>query len=149
MKQCKYQREIIESFHDEDVQWAKPGWTHLDLWVDNLLFHEDELSGIVDFDRVRYSFPAIDIGRAILSCTLSEGRIHQDTAAAFADGYRSIVHIPRGRIADAVRYCWWVESFWWLRPTLEDFSPNPARFAEEMIWVSHQWGEIDRMLGFI
>lgn len=143
------QREIIDRVDPDEYQHAAPGWTHLDLWVDNLLFASDELTAIVDFDRVRYSYPILDIGRAILSCTLDAGRIRRDAASAFAEGYRKNRALPKGSLLTAVHYCWLVESFWWLRPGMEAYSTAPQRFAEEMLWTASGWDALAGELGDI
>lgn len=145
----KLQGEILEQINYHQFDHATPGWTHLDLWVDNLLFRSDRLTAIVDFDRIRYSFPILDIGRAILSCTLHEGTFRQECAAAFAEGYRKLRPLPKGELLDAVRYSWITESLWWLSPTMDLFSAAPQRFAEEMIWTAAQWDSLEATLGDI
>jgi homoserine kinase type II len=89
------QKEILDQINVEEYKNFAPGWTHLDLWVNNLLFLPNALSAIVDFDRVRYSFPILDIGRAILSCTIDAGRFRSDATSAFAEGYRQYRAIPK------------------------------------------------------
>ncbi|WP_199615190.1 phosphotransferase [Paenibacillus alkalitolerans] len=143
------QRDVLDQLDDHSFAESSPGWTHLDLWVDNLLFAPDRLSAIVDFDRIRYSFPLLDIGRAILSCSLSGGIFRQDIAAAFAEGYRKIRPLPKRELLNGVRHCWLIESFWWLRPSMELFSTAPKRFAEEMIWTAAQWDSLEKVLGEI
>lgn len=107
------------------------------------------MAAVVDFDRVRYSYPILDLGRAVLSGALSEGVFRKDAAAAFAEGYRLVRKLPRGGLLRAIRYNWCIESFWWMRPGFETFSPAPARFAREMIWTASQWSELEDKLGDI
>lgn len=143
------QKAIIDSLGDNDFTPLATGWTHLDLWADNLLFEGDALGAIVDFDRVRYSFPALDLGRAVLSGALNESGFHKDAVVAFTEGYRSVRQLPPGSLLRAIKYVWCVESFWWIRPSFESFSVAPARFAEEMNQTARRWGEIDALLGDI
>lgn len=143
------QKGIIDSLNAEDFTPQTAGWAHLDLWADNLLFEGDKLSAIVDFDRARYSFPALDIGRAVLSGALSEEEFRQHAVAAFTEGYRSVRPLPIGAVTRAVKYAWCVESFWWIQPSLESFSMAPARFAEEMIRTAESWEKLDILLGDI
>jgi homoserine kinase type II len=143
------QKEILDQINVDEYKSFASGWTHLDLWVDNLLFSSDELTAIVDFDRVRYSYPILDIGRAILSCTLDAGRFRPDAASAFAEGYRKFREIPKGYLLNAIRYSWMVESFWWLRPRMESYSVAPKRFAEEMLWTASGWDFLEKELGDI
>lgn len=92
------QKAIVDSLGDDDFKPLTAGWAHLDLWADNLLFEGDALAAIVDFDRARYSFPALDLGRAVLSGTLSERGFHKDAVVAFTEGYRSVRRLPPGSL---------------------------------------------------
>lgn len=143
------QLDIIRALRDEDLAEGSPGWTHLDLWADNLLFHDRALSAVVDFDRVRYAYPRLDLGRAVLSCTLREGTFCEEPIAAFAEGYRCVRpdELPRGGLLSAVRHVWCVESFWWIHAGMESFSVAPARFASEMVDTAKQWEALEAILG--
>lgn len=143
------QKAIIDSLGDDDFSPLAAGWTHLDLWADNLLFEGDALTAIVDFDRVRYSFPALDLGRAVLSGALNKSGLHKDALIAFAEGYRSVRQLPTGSLLRAIKYVWCVESFWWILPSFESFSVAPARFVEEMIDTAKQWEQLDTLFGDI
>ncbi|MFC3747716.1 phosphotransferase [Paenibacillus sp. GCM10012306] len=143
------QKAIIDSLEDNDFTPLTPGWAHLDLWADNLLFEGDTLAAIVDFDRARYSFPAMDLGRAVLSGTLSERGFDKDAVAAFTEGYRSVRLLPPGSLLRAIKYVWCIESFWWIQPSLESSSVVPVRFAEEMVQTAKRWEQLDGLLGGI
>ncbi|WP_040950956.1 phosphotransferase [Gorillibacterium massiliense] len=145
----RLQKTIIDSLGDDDFTPLAAGWTHLDLWADNLLFEGDNLAAIVDFDRSRYSFPALDLGRAVLSGALNERGFCKDTVVAFTEGYRSVRPLPPGSLLRAIKYVWCVESFWWIGPSLESCSVVPARFAEEMIRTAECWELLDVHLGDI
>jgi homoserine kinase type II len=141
------QKAIVDSLGDDDFAPLAAGWAHLDLWADNLLFEGDALAAIVDFDRARYSFPALDLGRAVLSGTLSERGFRKDAVIAFAEGYRSMRPLPPGSLIRAIKYVWCIESFWWIQPSLESSSVVPVRFAEEMIYTAEHWEQLDALLG--
>ncbi len=140
------QKAIIDSLREDDLTSPAPGWAHLDLWADNLLFEGDALTAIVDFDRARYSFPALDLGRAVLSGTLSGSGFRKDAVAAFAEGYRSGRPLPQGSLVRAVKYVWCVETFWWIQPSMETSSVVPARFAMEMMVAAEHWERLDLLL---
>ncbi|MFM9331449.1 phosphotransferase [Paenibacillus mesotrionivorans] len=140
------QKAIIDSLRQDDLAPPAPGWAHLDLWADNLLFEGDALTAIVDFDRARYSFPAMDLGRAVLSGTLSGGGFQRDAVAAFAEGYCSRRPLPPGSLVQAVKYVWCVETFWWIQPSMETSSVVPVRFAEEMMVTARNWEQLDALL---
>lgn len=145
----RLQKAIVDSLGDDDFTPLTAGWAHLDLWADNLLFEGDALAAIVDFDRARYSFPALDLGRAVLSGALGESGFCKDALAAFAEGYRCVRPLPPGSLLRAIRYVWCIESFWWIQPSLESSSIVPARFAEEMIRTAERWEQLDTLLGGI
>jgi len=141
------QKEVMDRFDPSSMQTGRAGWAHLDLWTENLLFSSDGLSAIVDFDRVRYSYPSLDIGRAILSCTLNAGDFRRDAAAAFAEGYRTVLPLSEDALLHAVRYSWLIESNWWIRPPAASWSTAPRRFQQEMIWTAAQWDRLEEALG--
>ncbi|NOU79922.1 phosphotransferase [Paenibacillus sp. LMG 31459] len=143
------QKAVADSLRDQDFTPLTAGWAHLDLWADNLLFEGDALTAIVDFDRARYSFPALDLGRAVLSGTLGGSGFRRDAVAAFAEGYRSVHPLPPGTLLRAVKYVWCIESLWWIKPPLDSSSRVPARFAEEMIHTAEHWDQLDTLLGDI
>lgn len=143
------QKEVIERIHDRDFKDGSPGWTHLDMWTDNLLFHDSSLAAIVDFDRVRYSFPRLDVGRAILSCAWQDGTFREEIAAAFAEGYRCYKELPKGSMLQAVKHIWCVESFWWLHEGMDRSDRVVERFVNEMLWTARQWDTLEDTLGGI
>jgi len=126
-----------------------PGWTHLDLWTENLLFEPGRLSAIVDFDRVRWSYPRLDLGRAVLSCTLRDGEFRRETIAAFAEGYRTVQPLPANALLHAVQHSWLIESCWWIRPAAASWSTAPRRFRDEMLWTAAMWDRLETLLGGI
>lgn len=110
---------------------------HEDFAADNLLFHEDRLSAIVDFDRNQYSFPLHDIGRVLLSLTLKDGVLNDPLIRAFVAGYRRFRPLAAKDIFSALLLTWIIEVPWWLRP--EFFShpdAKPARFKEEILFMT-------------
>ncbi|MRN51745.1 phosphotransferase [Paenibacillus monticola] len=143
------QKTIVDSLGDDEFTPLTVGWAHLDLWADNLLFEGDALAAIVDFDRARYSFPALDLGRAILSGTLSERGFRKDAVVAFTEGYRRMRPLPPGSLLKAIKYVWCLESLWWIQPSFESSSVVPVRFAEEMIHTAERWEQLDALLGDI
>lgn len=104
-------------------------------------------AAIVDFDRVRYAYPRMDLGRAILSCAVCQGEFQEELIAAFAEGYRRNRHLPKGSLLQAVRHIWCVESFWWLHAGMEENDPVTDRFVNEMLWTAQQWEELEYILG--
>ena len=143
------QKDVLERVDSAALSACRPGWTHLDLWTENLLFEPDRLSAIVDFDRVRWSYPRLDLGRAVLSCTLRDGQFRRDAVAAFAEGYRTVQPLPANALLLAVQHSWLIESCWWIRPAAASWSTAPKRFRQEMVWTAAAWDRLEAQLGSI
>lgn len=143
------QRSVIEQLNMTIFDQCEQGWAHSDLWVDNLLFIPEKLSAILDFDRLRYIYPELDVARAVLSCAYGGGRLDPACARAFVEGYRENKPFARGKLVRALKLCWCLESTWWITPEMDQLSPNPARFAEEMNWIGKNWHQLGELLGDI
>ncbi len=143
------QKDVLERFDPAAMAACPPGWTHLDLWTENLLFEPERLTAIVDFDRVRWSYPRLDLGRAVLSCTLQDGEFRRDAVAAFAEGYRTVRPLANNALLHAVQHSWLIESCWWIRPAAASWSTAPKRFRQEMLWTAAMWDRLVAQLGGI
>lgn len=141
------QKEVLDSLDDAPLEQGAPGWAHLDLWTENMLFAPDRLSAIVDFDRVRFTYVAMDLGRVVLSCALHEGTLRRDAIAAFAEGYRTAFPLARKTLLHAVRHNWLIEASWWIRPSAASWSAAPRRFQQEMVWTAFRWARLEDELG--
>lgn len=139
------QHSIIQRLEMELFEACEQGWAHSDLWVDNLLFHSDKLSAIIDFDRLRYIYPELDVARAILSCALSDGSINREAVSGFLNGYRESDSFPSSKLVRAMKLIWCLEAKWWITSDMDQHSFNPARFAEEMIWVANNWAQLENI----
>ncbi|MFH4317152.1 phosphotransferase, partial [Acinetobacter baumannii] len=73
----KLQQEATQLVNVDQFYNSKKGWVHRDLWVDNFLFHNDKVSAILDFDRLDYDYVKLDIGRAVISCSLHDGVLNK------------------------------------------------------------------------
>lgn len=124
---------------------SMPGWSHRDLWVDNLLFNDDKVSAILDFDRLNYDYPELDVARAIMSWAFNNGNFCTELASAFLQGYRTVIEYPSGKVVSSLRMLWYLESVWWINANMEHHNDIQARFAEEMTWLA----EIDEQLPVI
>ncbi|MUK88172.1 phosphotransferase [Ornithinibacillus sp. L9] len=112
------------------------GWAHRDLWVDNVLFDRNDVSAILDFDRMKYDYPQLDVGRAVLSGALDGNDLNTSVAISFIEGYRYYQPIPSMYLTNALRLLWYMESTWWIDPRLEYKTGPPKRFKEEMVWLA-------------
>jgi homoserine kinase type II len=144
----KLQKEIFESIDTTIFEGSKPGWAHSDLWCDNILFYADSVSAIVDFDRFQYIYPELDIARAILSFALDNSCLRIDVVKAFIDGYNQFGNITGDDIIRSLKLLYCLESFWWLNnDSFYSSDGPPKRFADEMVWLSINWLELEKVLG--
>lgn len=142
----KLQREIFESIDINIFEGSKPGWAHSDLWCDNILFYPDSLSAIIDFDRFQYIYPELDISRAILSFALDNNCLRMDKVMAFIDGYNQFGNITVDDIIRSLKLLYCEESFWWLNNDSFNSEGPPKRFADEMVWLSINWLNLEKIL---
>ena len=124
------------------------GFAHEDFQPGNILFDEDCISAIVDFDRNCYSYIWHDIGRAILSFALEGNIMNVEKVCAFLEGYSQHSALTLANIADSLRLSWCIEIPWWIRPEFfGECDKIPKRFKDEMLWLTEHWPEIDSILG--
>jgi Ser/Thr protein kinase RdoA (MazF antagonist) len=130
-----------------EINNCKPGWAHRDFWVDNLLFEGDRLSSVLDFDRLDYDYPDLDIARAILSCGLDQNELDQARVSSFIDGYREEISFAKGQVAIAIRLLWYLESTWWIDVKAKRQQNGTAiRFMGEMLWVGQNEQSLSKLL---
>jgi len=142
----KIQKEIFENIDINIFEGSKPGWAHSDLWCDNILFYTDSLSAILDFDRFQYIYPELDISRAILSFALDDNCLRLDAVKAFVYGYNQFGNITADDIIRSLKLLYCLESFWWLNNDSFNSEGPPKRFADEMMWLSINWLNLEKIL---
>ncbi|WP_028612765.1 phosphotransferase [Paenibacillus harenae] len=141
IRALEVQRKIIDETEIDIFLNCERGWGHWDLFVDNLLFTNDSLTAILDFDRMHYVYPEFDISRPILSCTLDIGSINMGRVSAFVKGYREYQPLTIEKLVRSVRLTWWKEAEWVTVESENDSIPL-KRFREENIWVGQNWNNL-------
>ncbi|WP_171005516.1 phosphotransferase [Bacillus sp. E(2018)] len=124
-----------------------PGWCHRDLWVDNMLFSEDHISAILDFDRMNYDYLELDIGRLIISTCLQNNMLNRKAVQAFLKGYNNTNELSVERLVIALRLVWYMESTWWIDITPHEGEP-PKRFQHEMVWLAVHLQQLENMMNW-
>ncbi|WP_039042881.1 phosphotransferase [Sporosarcina sp. ZBG7A] len=140
------QYKVTETIDLRDFDLNKTGWAHRDLWVDNLLFEEKKISAVLDFDRMKYDYPQLDIARAIISGALNEYELNVSLVQAFIEGYSEQHLIEKRSIISSLRMLWFMESTWWITSSMDLHSGPSERFAKEMLWLSENQKELEFML---
>ncbi|WP_318614598.1 phosphotransferase [Sporosarcina sp. YIM B06819] len=141
------QYNVTEIINLEDFNLNATGWAHRDLWVDNLLFKEKKVSAILDFDRMKYDYPQLDVARAVMSGALYKNNFDVSLVRAFIEGYGERCLVEKGFIISSLKMLWFMESTWWIKASMDQHSGPPERFAKEMLWLSENQQELESMLG--
>lgn len=140
------QIQLTDHFSIDHLNHKPIGWAHRDLWADNILFQQDKLAGIIDFDRLNVDYLTLDAGRAVISGVLDGNSFHTKNAQAFIKGYR--VHQKAGRnfLRDSLLLLWYLESEWWLDSIMDERKGPPKRFVQEMIWLSEHLLDLEEIV---
>ena len=146
------ERRILEKLPADFFDRLETGIGHEDFTPDNMLFSGNEVSAILDFDRSQYGYRLHDVGRAILSFALKDGKMDLKKAYAFLEGYGEWMAFGgSGRagcsgdwlertLSDALMLTWCIEAPWWMkRGVFAGASVKPGRFLEEIVWVGEWW----------
>ncbi|MEK5068168.1 phosphotransferase [Sporosarcina sp. FSL K6-1508] len=141
------QYKVTETINLEAFNLNETGWAHRDLWVDNLLFKEKTVSAVLDFDRMKYDYPKLDVARAVISGALYENNFEVSHVQAFIEGYSEKCLVEKGFIISSLKMLWFMESTWWIDSNMDQHSGPPERFAEEMRWIAENQKELESMLG--
>lgn len=140
------QIKATEEMDMDILDFLQAGWAHRDLWVDNLLFNDNGLSAILDFDRLKYDYPQLDVARAVISCALDD-HLDISLASAFMEGYSEEQNVAEGYLTYSLQLLWYMESTWWIHANMNQHSVPPARFAKEMMWLAENQKNIPALLG--
>ncbi|MBS4196738.1 phosphotransferase [Lederbergia citri] len=141
------QYQLTKELSIYEFDSIEEGWAHRDLWVDNLLFEKNHLSAVLDFDRLNYDHPLLDIARAIVSCAIDENSLKVELVSKFTDGYREHNAVDSHSLISSLKFLWYLESTWWLKSDMEQLTGPPIRFKQEMLWLSKNYNELDSLLG--
>ncbi|APB72466.1 homoserine kinase [Paenibacillus polymyxa] len=138
------QRKATEMIPIEIMDAPPPGWAHRDLWADNVLFNDDKLSAILDFDRLDYDYPQLDIARAVMSFAWDK-QLKLPLVSAFMAGYREEHTLVEGCLTRSLQWLWYMESVWWIKANMDEHSV-PIRFAKEMNWFARNYKVLPDLL---
>ncbi|TFE02314.1 phosphotransferase [Jeotgalibacillus salarius] len=139
------QFSILEQNEPDQFATCEVGWSHWDLFVDNILFEGNEVSAILDFDRLNVVYKDFDIARPILSGCMSNQLLDVKSALAFVNGFREYQPLTIDRLIRALKLNWWREAEWLSVPK-PGRSTVLTRFNEENRWIASNWHRLDEIL---
>jgi aminoglycoside phosphotransferase (APT) family kinase protein len=66
--------ELWQILHDRfpRLQTILPVLLHLDYWSGNILWHENEISAVIDWEEAAYGDPGVDVGYALMNMILMD-----------------------------------------------------------------------------
>ncbi len=143
------QLELMEVIDFNQLPLNRVGWAHRDLWNDNLLFQGNQLSAILDFDRMKYDHLPLDVARAIISGALDGNSFNLRSVQALLAGYGVYQVVEERYLTNALTFLWYLESEWWLDANMYERKGPPKRFVHEMVWLSEHLLDLDNILGGI
>ena len=137
------QRKIIKKNDIHIFSDCEKGWSHWDLFADNILFENNRVSALLDFDRTNYVYPEFDISRPLLSFCINNGNINLDSVAAFVEGYREYLPLSNQKLVRSFKLTWWKEAEW-VSVKMQN-SAVLTRFCEENVWVGNHWDHLEEL----
>jgi homoserine kinase type II len=142
----KKQRLLTEQIDLNKLGLADTGWAHRDLFLDNVLFHEGRVSAILDFDRLRYDYPKLDVARAVISSALINNNFNVELVSSYMAGYKEEITCNDSFLIEGLRLLWYMESTWWIDAEMDKHVGPPIRFLEEMKWLQENYHELEAIL---
>lgn len=141
------QKPILGALTEDFYARQPKGLAHQDFAVDNILFEDNAVSAILDFDTCYHSYPRRDIGRALLSFALDGSCLIKERVRAFQTGYAQHESLTLSDLADAMKLVWCLEVSTWIQPTFfREKREKVIRFREEMIWLSEHWFDLEALM---
>lgn len=140
-----HRRMLISKHADLRPQLGTPegahGWTHGDFQYRNLLWEDEELAAVLDWDRVGVRPYAEEVVRTAQVQFGVDGVFDLGRVSTFVGGYRSVMPLEDTALADGVRRLWWkrMTDFWQLEFHYDrgDFSCDELFTADEVLL--HWW----------
>ncbi len=91
--------EKLETFDKEEWGHLPKGLVHGDVFLDNLLFDDEAVAVILDFEEASHYALAFDIGMAIVGCCRKKGILERESARALLQGYQTERSLTEAEIA--------------------------------------------------
>jgi aminoglycoside phosphotransferase (APT) family kinase protein len=98
---------VWQILHDQfpNLQTVPPVLLHIDYWSGNILWRENEISAVIDWEEAAYGDPAVDVGYGLMNITMMD---LPDAADEFlrvyeAETSRTLRNLGFWQLAAAVR----------------------------------------------
>ena len=126
----------LETYHSFDESDLPKGIIHADLFKDNALFEDNQLSGIIDFYDACYDNYLYDIAITVNAwCTDEQGKLIEKLVRPFLQGYQSIRQLTSAEISAWPIMLRMAAMRFWLSRLEDSLSPN--RVAPQHNMLTH------------
>lgn len=128
-------RQLILPYLTKDLP---QGLVHGDLFWDNLLFEDESLAGVLDFEEVCHSYLLFDLGMSAAGCCSKDGRLLLELTAGLIYGYqklRKLTKKERRALRIFIIYAATCTSFWRYRQ-FNIIRPTPLK-KDHYLEMSH------------
>lgn len=124
---------------------------HGDFTPDNIIFDNNEVKSIIDFELVRINSKLQDIGRIVLSTTFFNKKFDLLKLKSFVDGYSTICKISYLDIIDSLKIVWVNEFNIWIQDRyFKNYNPPKVeKFINEIMWIGENWFNLKNEVGGI
>ena len=146
-----YHKRIIDNIKDSNLlKTLQIQLIHGDLTSDNILFRNNRIAGILDFELVRYNSILQDIGRILLSLALDyNNKLNLQLIDCFVEGYNKFSKLSRFDIIKAFKVVWINEVDLWIKSEYYNHqnTAKVEKFIQEINWITYNWFNLDTILG--
>lgn len=124
---------------------------HGDFTPDNIIFNNNEVKSIIDFELVRVNSKLQDIGRIVLSASFFNNKFDLLKLKKFIDGYSTVCKIDYLDIINSIKIVWINEFNIWIQDRyFKNYnSPKVEKFINEIIWIGENWFNLENEIGGI
>lgn len=124
---------------------------HGDFTPDNIIFDNNEVKSIIDFELVRINSKLQDIGRIVLSTTFFNKKFDLLKLKSFVDGYSTICKISYLDIINSLKIVWVNEFNIWIQDRyFKNYNPPKVeKFINEIMWIGENWFNLENEIGGI
>lgn len=94
------------------------GLIHGDLFWDNLVFDDDILAAVLDFEEACHYYKLYDIGMCAIGCCTRDARLSMARIASLVEGYQQacpLTHTEKKQLKVFIEYAGVAASFWRFR----------------------------------
>lgn len=122
---------------------------HGDFTPDNIIFDNNKVKSIIDFELVRINSKLQDIGRIVLSTTFLNKEFDLLKLKSFIDGYSTICKINYMDIVNSLKIVWINEFNIWIQDRyFKNYNPPKVeKFINEIMWIGENWFNLESKIG--